>query len=83
MLKRDFFRLVGAVFVSQMSVGFHAQCAAILMSEPTRHRRDVHASLDAARSEQMPQVMVGDAFHPGQLRGAVYGFLALENAHNA
>jgi len=54
-----------------MTVGFHTQCAAILMPQPTRNGRNVHASLDAAGGEQMAQVVVRDAVRPGQPGGAV------------
>jgi hypothetical protein len=57
--------------VAQMTVGFHAKRATVLVAKPPRHRGNVHARLDAARGEQMPQVVVSDAFHTGQLRGTV------------
>ena len=37
---------------------------------------DANARLSATRGEQMPQVVVGDAFHAGQLCGTVNLFLA-------
>jgi len=51
--KRNFFGFAGAVFVSQVPVSFHAQCAAILVSEPARNGRDVHAGFNAAGGKQM------------------------------
>ncbi len=70
------------MFVAQMPISFHAQCATVLMSEPSGNGGNVHAGFNAARGKRMPQVVVGDAFHTGQLGGAVYGFLALENLHH-
>ncbi len=52
------------------------------MAEPTGDFWNVNAGFNAAGGKQMAQVVVGDAFHAGLLRGAVYGFLALENLHH-
>ena len=60
-----------AMLIAQMAVGFHAQRAAVLMSEPARNRWNVHAGLNAACSEQVPQIVVGNAFHTGQFCRAV------------
>jgi hypothetical protein len=70
-------RLCLAVFVSQMPVSFHAQCAAVLMTKPARNRGNIHALLDAAGGKQMAQVVVHDAFGAGELD--VEAFEDLEN----
>ena len=59
--KADFLRLILAVLVAQVAVGFHAQHAAVLMPQPARDRRNVHAGLDTARGKQMAQIVVRDA----------------------
>ena len=53
------------------------------MAEPPRDGWDVHSRFNAARGKQMAQIMVGDAFHAGQLRSAVDGLLTFKHAHDA
>jgi hypothetical protein len=59
-LKCDLPGFVGAVLVSQVAVRFHAQRPAVPMAQPARDGWDVHAGFDAARGEQVAQVVVGD-----------------------
>ena len=54
-------RLCNAVLAPQMPVRFHCQRAAVFVSEPARNGRNIHAAFDAARREQMPQVVMRDA----------------------
>ena len=58
LLKCNLLRFVGAVFVSQMAVSFHAQRAAVLVSKPARNGRNVHSVFDAAGGKQMALVVV-------------------------
>ena len=71
-----------AMLIAQMTVGFHAQRAAVLVPKPAGDRWNVNASLNAACCEQMAQVMMCDAFYVGQFRGPVDGFLTLEYLHH-
>lgn len=66
-LKEDLLCLVGAVFVSQMPVSFHAQRAAVLVPKLAGNGRNVNAGLNAARGKQMMQVVVGNTFCPGHV----------------
>jgi len=46
------------MLVAQVAVGFHPQRAAVLMAEPPGDCRNVHASFNAARGEQMAQIVM-------------------------
>ena len=70
-LEGDFKGLCLAVLVSQVAVGFHAQCPAVLVSNSARNGRDVHAVFDAAGGKEVAQVVVSDSFCAGQLCGSV------------
>ena len=54
-------RLRDAVLAPQVAVGFHCQRAAVFVSEPAGDGRNVHAAFDAARCEQVPQIVMRDA----------------------
>lgn len=47
-------RLGETVILPQMAVGFHAQRAAVLVTEPTRNGWNIHAAFDTNGREQMP-----------------------------
>ena len=79
----DTLRLGEAVILAQMPVRFHAQRAAILMTKPTRDRRNIHSALDANGREEMPEVVMSYAPH-ADLRSRVrHAVLAFEDAHDA
>ena len=73
-------RLRDAVLAPQMAVGFHCQRAAVFMSEPARNSRNIHAAFDAARREQMPQVVMRDAIRADFLARAIKRLLAFANS---
>jgi hypothetical protein len=64
--RNDICRLVKAhpfnhrktVFLPEMAVAFHCQRAAILVTKPAAHGRNIHAGLDAGRGEEVPKVVV-------------------------
>ena len=71
LLKCNLLCFIGAVFVSQVPIGFHAKCAAVLMADPTGDGWEHQHWIRCARGEQVAQIVMGDAFHPGQLGGTV------------
>ena len=46
------------MFVAQMSVGFHGQRPAVLVTQPARNSRNVHAGFNTAGGKQMAEIMV-------------------------
>ena len=54
-----------------MAVNRHRQCTTVFMAQPTTHRWNIDAGLDACRGEQMPQVMVSI---PGDAKPTASGF---------
>src|SRR6266513_1991873 len=54
-------RLRDAMLAPQMTVRFHCQRAAVLVSKPPGNGRNIHAAFNAARGEQVPQVVMSDA----------------------
>ena len=65
-----------------MTVDLHRQGTAVLVSEPTRDRRNVDAAFDAPSREEMPQVMVSDASHPDLEGRPVHRLLAFADTHD-
>lgn len=59
-----------------MAVGFHCQAAAVFVPEPARDGRNIYARLDAARREQMPQIVMRDAIGAYFLARTIKRFLA-------
>jgi hypothetical protein len=53
------------------TISFHAKRTAVLVSEPPRYGRDVHAVFNATGGEQVAQVVVGDSLRAGKLGGSV------------
>ena len=49
------------VFVAEVTVGFQSQDATVFVPKPLRDSGNVHARLNAARGEKVPQVVVRDA----------------------
>ena len=49
------------VAVTQVAIKTHRQCAAVFVAEPAGNRWDVHAAFNAARREEMAQIMVREA----------------------
>ena len=78
--KRHALRLGDAVLASQMPVSFHCQRAAVLVSKPAGDGRNVHAAFDAARSEQVPQVVMCDAIRADLFARAIKRLLAFANS---
>src|SRR6266699_4756007 len=68
--------LRNAVFASQMTVRFHCQRAAVLVSKPPGNGRNIHAAFNAARREQVPQVVMCDAICADLLARAIKRLLA-------
>src|SRR5207247_8631966 len=62
-----------------MSVGFHQERAAVLVSEPPRNGWNIDAALDAAGGEQMPQIVMRDAMGSDFLKSPIKSFLAFAN----
>lgn len=52
--KRDQLRLRLVMFIAEMPVSFHCQHSAVFVAKPARNRWNIHAALNAARSEEMP-----------------------------
>ena len=73
-------RLCDAVLAAQVPVGFHCQRAAVLVSKPARNGRNVHAAFDAARCEQMPQIVMRDAIRADFFARAIKRLLAFADA---
>ena len=70
------------MLVPQMAISAHRQCAAVLVSQPTRHCWNVHARLDAARGKQVAQIMMGNPRHPDDSGRSVHCLLAFTNTHD-
>lgn len=49
----DALDLLETVFLSQMTINAHREGTAVLMAEPTAHRRNVHAAFNARCREKM------------------------------
>src|SRR5438094_3028421 len=62
-----------------MSVGFHQERAAVLVSQPAADGWNIYAALDAAGSEQVPQIMMGDSMGSDFLQRAIKSFWAFAN----
>ena len=65
-----------------MPVGFHRECAAVLVTEPAGDCRDVHARFNAAGCEQMPQIVVGETNSPQLFASRIYRALTFVNTHD-
>ncbi len=63
-------------------MGSHGQGAAVLVAKPARNGRNIHARLDAARREKMPQIVVSDSLHADDVGRAVHGTLTFEHSPN-
>lgn len=70
------------MFVPEVAVGFHAQCAAIFVAEPARDGWEIDTAFDANRSEKVAEIMVSDALHADDLRRPIHAVLALVNSHD-
>ena len=46
------------MFLPEMSVAFHRQRAAVLMSKPAAHRGNVHARFNAGRRKEMSEIVM-------------------------
>src|SRR5207249_9056155 len=64
-----------------MAVNLHRQRATVLMSQPTTHSRNIDTGLDAGRSKQMTQIMVGDSRNAKPPTGISQRPIAFRNAH--
>ena len=73
-------RLRNAVLAAQVAIGFHCQCAAVFVSKPARNSWNIDAAFDAARCEQMPQIVMRDAICADLLARAIKRLLAFANA---
>ncbi len=69
-------RLRNAVFAPQVTISFHRQCAAVLVSKPARNSWNVNAAFDAAGCEQVPQIVMCDAICSDFFARSIEGFLA-------
>ena len=69
--ERDALRLRNAVFTPQVAIGFHRQRAAVFVSKPAGNSRNVHAAFDAARCEQVPQIVMRDAICADLFAGTI------------
>ena len=75
-------RHLRAVFIAQMAVGLHRQCAAVLMPEPAGDGWNVHTALNAPGSEEVAEVVVRDTSDAHDPRSAVDRPLAAFYLHN-
>src|SRR5512133_1252595 len=73
-------RLSNAVLTPQMPVRLHCECAPIFVSKPARYGRNIHTAFDAARREQMPQIVMGDAICAHLLACPIQRLLAFADA---
>ena len=80
--KRHFLGHGGGVLVTEMTVNLHSQRTTVLVAQPARDGGDVHTGFDAARSEEMTKIVVGDSFHADESCRSVHGFLALVDIHD-
>ena len=65
-----------------MTVSLHGESAPVLVTEPTRHCRNIDARFNAARRKQMSQIMVRDSLHADDAGRPVHRLLAFEHFHN-
>lgn len=70
------------MLVPQVAVHLHRQGAAVLVPQPSAHGGDIDPGFDAARSEKVPQIVVGNADDPNGLTGACQCALAFANPHH-
>jgi hypothetical protein len=73
-------RLRNAVLAPQMAVGFHCQRAAILVSKPARDSRNIDTAFDAARGEQVPQIVMRNAICADFFARSIKRLLAFADA---
>ncbi len=69
------------MILTQVSVRFHAQRAAVFVPQPPRDGRNIHATLDANRRKKMAQIVMRDSLHPDLRRRVRHAVLTFENAH--
>jgi hypothetical protein len=69
-------RLSNAVLTPQVTVGFHCQRAAVLVSKPARDGWNIHAALYAPRCKQVPQIVMRNAICANLFARSIKSFLA-------
>lgn len=75
-------RLRNAVLTPQVAIGFHRNCPAVFVPEPTRDSRNVHARFDAARGVQVPEIVMRQSIGPDFFTRSIKGLLAFANAEH-
>ena len=72
--------------LTQVSVRFHAQRAAIFVPEPARNSGNIYAALDANRRKKMAKIVMRNAFHSDfrrRMRHTVLAMMPLEASNVA
>ena len=72
-----------AVLAPQVAVGFHCQRAAVFVPKPAGDSWNVHAAFDAARREQMAQVVMCDAIRADFFARAIKRLLAFADTEDS
>ena len=80
--KSHFLCHVHRMGVSQMSINFHPQRAAILVTKPAGNCGNIHTALDAPRREQVSQIVMGQMMNTHLLHRLVHRLLTLADAHD-
>ena len=65
-----------------MSINFHRQRAAILVTEPAGHCGNIHAGFNAPGGKQMAQIVMREARDIQYATRAIEGTLALLHPHD-
>ena len=68
--------------VAQMAIDAHRQRTAVFVAKPARYGRNVNASFNAARGEQVAQVVVGDSLHFDGFCRAGHGLQTFLHLHH-
>lgn len=65
-----------------MAVRFHRERTAAFVPKPSRNDRNVHTRFDAARREQMPQLVMCETICPDRIARSIKRLLTFTNAEN-
>ena len=81
-LKTHKFGHARRMLISQVSINFHCQRAAVFVTQPTRYGRNVHAAFDAPRGKQVAQIVVSQMSYARFLFRAHHCQFTLHHPHN-
>ncbi len=80
--ERHSLRHIHAVLVAQVAIHAHGQRATVFVSQPSAHRRNVHAAFNVACRGQMTQIVVRYSRHAHHFHRPVHCLLAFAHPHD-